>query len=133
MAQNSNKTIQKAKRTKFYFWLRFLNVCWFFFSNQDICGLDEQAIAMGSFMEYRKVKNGTYENSIFVISPTRLKDFKTIPLGDACCDECVFAGQNVLLRPSIHLLRPECCFESHHFRLILAPCCCFQMRFQKKH
>ena len=48
------------------------------------------------------------------------------------CDEWVFAGQNLFLGPTTHLLRPKCCFESHHFRLMNVVHCCLQMRSQKK-
>ena len=55
------------------------------------------------------------------------------PFNCCHCDECVFAGQNVFLGPTIHVLRPECFVESHYLHLIHVVCCCFQMRFQKKH
>ena len=47
------------------------------------------------------------------------------------CDECVLAGQNVFLGPTIHLPRLEGSVESHHLRLIHLVYCCFQMRFQR--
>ena len=52
---------------------------------------------------------------------------------NGCCDECVLAGQNVFLGPTIHLPRPECCVKSHHLHLIHLVYCCFQMRLQKRH
>ena len=39
------------------------------------------------------------------------------------CDECVVAGQNVFLGPTIHLHRPDCCVESHHLHLLHAVYC----------
>ena len=47
------------------------------------------------------------------------------------CDECVFAGRNVFLGPTIHLPRPKRYFESLRLRLIHLVHYCFQMRFQK--
>ena len=32
----------------------------------------------------------------------------------SACAQCVIAGQNLYLGPTIHLTRPGFCFESHH-------------------
>ena len=45
-------------------------------------------------------------------------------------DECVAAGQNVYLGPTIHLPRRELCFESHHLYLTHVVNCSLRKRFQ---
>ena len=47
------------------------------------------------------------------------------------CDECVIAGQNVFLGPTIHLPRPEFYFESHHLYLTHVVYHSFRIGFQK--
>ena len=47
------------------------------------------------------------------------------------CDECVVAGQNVYLGPTIHLPRPEGYFESHHSRSVHEMFCFFRTRSRK--
>ena len=56
---------------------------------------------------------------------------KILVISAPICDECVAAGQNVFLAPTIHLPRPEYCFESHHSHLIYVIQYCFQKLLQK--
>ena len=64
--------------------------------------------------------------------PQKERFFKLM-FANGDCDECVVAGQNVFLGPTIHLPRHECFVESHHFHLSFLICCCFQVRFHRKH
>ena len=47
------------------------------------------------------------------------------------CDECVIAGQNVFLGPTIHLPLPDYCFESHHFQSDICKTKLFSDAFSK--
>ena len=52
-------------------------------------------------------------------------------LRNESCDKSMIAGQKVYLGPTIHLLRPEFCFDSHHSYIPHAAYFSVRIRFQK--
>ena len=75
------------------------------------------------------LKNTTFSKFFTVFSRENTKMSQISFLN--CCEECVFAGHNVFLGPTIHLLCLECCFNSHNSHLIYVKHNSFQMRFQR--
>ena len=48
------------------------------------------------------------------------------------CNECVVAGQNLFLGPTIHLPRLEYCFQFHHSHLTNVVYYFFRTHYQKE-